>query len=265
MPAATRRVGLAAIVGVAASCGVAAMPAWAGEACPDNTEDIETDRPDVTNSSLVVPLGSLQAENGINWTTGRTDALDGTNTRLRLGVAHCTEVLVDLPDYTRGVQGPGRAGFSDIAPAIKRQIEALPEGTSLSGVVGLALPTGAVHISGSGYGPYLQAPWSQEIADGWSVHGMLTVFWFPNEPSGGATGEVTLSIERELSARSDVFFEHIGDYRAPGMSTQLLNMGGAYRLTKNQQIDFHLGVGLNDNSPHYFVGLGYSFRFDGLF
>lgn len=41
--------------------------------CGNRDTDIATDRPDVTNSSRVVPHESVQVENGINWTT-RQDA-----------------------------------------------------------------------------------------------------------------------------------------------------------------------------------------------
>jgi hypothetical protein len=62
------------------------------DGCSIAADEIATDRPDVTNSSLVVPRGSLQAENGVDWTVQHgSNALDGTNTRLRLGVAHCIE------------------------------------------------------------------------------------------------------------------------------------------------------------------------------
>jgi len=44
-----------------------------------------------------------------------------------------------------------------------------------------------------------------------------------------------------------------------------LNSGGAYRLTKTEQLDFHVAFGLNENAPTYIFGLGYSFRLDGLF
>ena len=37
------------------------------ENCPTAKDEIVTDRPDVTNSSLVVPTGSLQNENGVNF------------------------------------------------------------------------------------------------------------------------------------------------------------------------------------------------------
>jgi hypothetical protein len=73
--------------------------AHGADGCPTAGDEIATDRPDVTNSSLVVPLGSLQAENGVDWTVRHgSNAADGTNTRLRLGVAHCTEFLIDVPN-----------------------------------------------------------------------------------------------------------------------------------------------------------------------
>src|SRR5262249_24682401 len=58
------------------------------ETCPQPTDEIATDRPDVTNSSLVVPVGSFQSENGVNLTArdgGRN--FDGSDTRWRLGIA----------------------------------------------------------------------------------------------------------------------------------------------------------------------------------
>jgi hypothetical protein len=65
----------------------------------------------------------LQAENGINLTTHQPSRIiDGTNTRIRLGVAHCIELLVDLPDYFHSVRGGGPTGFSDLAPAAKAQL-----------------------------------------------------------------------------------------------------------------------------------------------
>src|ERR1700733_13722211 len=115
--------------------------AEAGE-CPSPTSEIATDRPDVTNSSLVVPLGSLQGENGINSTGhGPEKTFDGTNSRLRLGVAPCLELLVDLPNYVGAFRGPAGSGFSDVVPAVKWQISGLPEPWNLSATAGAGLPT----------------------------------------------------------------------------------------------------------------------------
>src|SRR5271155_276990 len=138
-PRSQRRRPIVGALLTAAFCGAPGGGALA-DGCPDPSQDIVTDRPSVTNSSLVVPMGSLQAENGVNWTTRPGQgALDGPNTRLRLGVAHCTELLVDLPDYNRGIYRAAADGFSDIAPAFKHQFEALPEGTTASAILGLGL------------------------------------------------------------------------------------------------------------------------------
>src|ERR1700722_243701 len=105
---------------------VVAILAWhtnaasAAEGCTQPDEHIETDRPDTTNSSVVVPVGSLQNENGIN--TSRRDGADilnGTNSRWRLGVAPCFEVLIDIPNYVGDLSHRGPSGFGDVVPALK--------------------------------------------------------------------------------------------------------------------------------------------------
>lgn len=157
----------------------------------------------MTNSSLVVPNGSLQLENGINLTAQRTSRIfDGTNTRIRLGVAHCTEFLIDLPDYIHTVHGRGPTGFSDVAPAAKAQLGPLPGGVVLSATAGLGFPTGTSRISGHRYNPYIQFPWSREIGGGWGLSGMFTQFWFSGQPNSNAISEVTFVVEREVGAHT---------------------------------------------------------------
>jgi len=127
---------------IAMGCGMRCAAAFA-DGCSDASQDIVTDRPSVTNSSVVVPTGSLQMENGVNWTAHPGQgALDGPNTRFRFGIGGCTEMLVDLPDYTGGIHGHGPSGFSDVAPAIKHQFGGLPDGTNLSATIGLGLGGG---------------------------------------------------------------------------------------------------------------------------
>jgi hypothetical protein len=236
------------------------------ESCPTAKDELATDRPDVTNSSLVVPTGSFQSENGINLTArdgGRT--IDGTNTRWRLGVAPCLEVLVDLPSYVGNVRTPGASGFTDVAPAIKWQVGPLPGKFDLSLVVGAALPTGAADIAGRGTQPYVQLPWSYELHDGWGVSGMLTEFFRPDDITTRHITETTFALEKKLNEKLSVFTEYVGDFPESAGPTQLINSGGLYHLTPKEQIDFHIAFGLNRNSPSYIVGVGYSFRIDGLF
>src|SRR5580700_2904621 len=255
-------------LGLAALLGFLALPAVAAEAadtCPQPDSEIATDRPDTTNSSLVVPQGSFQQENGVN-ISGREggQVFDGTNTRLRLGIAPCLEVLADVPTYFDALSGRAESGFTNVTPAIKWQISPVPGKIDLSATLGAGLPTGTKAVAGPGVQPYLQFPWSWELGGGWSVNGMLTNFVVPADPINKLSTETTFVIEREIGKRAFLFVEYVGDYHVHGGPTYLFNSGGGYRITPTQQIDFHVGVGLNDNAPAYVVGIGYSARFDGL-
>ena len=235
------------------------------ETCPTVKDEIATDRPDVTNSSLVVPVGSLQNENGVNVSArDGGHSIDGTNSRWRLGIAPCLEVLVDLPTYFANVRGHGNSGFTDLSPAIKWQISPLPGKIDLSMVTGVALPTGTEAIAGRGAQPYLQFPWSWELQDGWGLSGMFTQFFRPYDPTRSIT-ETTFVIEKKLTEKFSVFTEYVGDYPQGESPSQLWNSGGIYHLDKLHQVDFHVAVGLNHNAPSYIIGVGYSFRIDGLF
>jgi len=239
--------------------------AAAAGGCPTAADEIATDRPDVTNSSIVVPLGSLQSENGINLSARNgTRIVDGTNSRLRLGIAPCFELLVDLPTYFATVRGPASSGFSNVAPAVKWQISPLPGKVDLSAVVGIALPTGATDIAGPGAQPYVQFPWSWELGAGWGVSGMVTAFLRPSDPISKIANQTTFAIEKKVSEKASLFVEYVGDYPDHSGPSHQLNSGGAYRLTPTQQIDFHIAFGLNRNAPDYIIGVGYSFRLDGL-
>jgi hypothetical protein len=221
--------------------------------CPTISDEIATDRPDVTNSSLVVPLGSLQAENGVDWAVRHgSNVLDGTNTRLRFGVAHCTEFLVDVPSYFGSLNGSQPSGFSNVVVLLKRQLP-VPLGFDLSATAGLGFPSGSKKISGLGYQPYIQFPWSHSIANGWGVEGMFTVIWFPSDSTRNPTFEPTFAVERDFGPSADLFVEYVGDYDHQ-RPTQLLDGGGAWRLTATQQVDFHIGVGLNSSTDDAILG-----------
>jgi hypothetical protein len=230
--------------------------------CPGRAHPIDTDRPDVTNSSVVVPFGSAQVENGVNWAVHQAvQLLDGSETRIRVGAFHCGEVLVDLPNYIRSLDGSS-SEFSTLVISAKRQLFIQSPSFSLSVAAGVGVPGREIGSADRGYTPYIQFPWSRSIADEWSINGMVTVTW---STVAKTIFEPTLVIEREFGRRGDVFAEYIGDYSSQDRPSQIIDVGGGWHLTSTQQLDFHLGVGLTRSAPHHYVGVGYSLRVDGLF
>jgi hypothetical protein len=66
----------------------------------DASGPLATDRPAVTNSNVVVPVGSLQAKNGFLETSSQgQNVLDAPESSVRLGVANRTELRFTVPDY----------------------------------------------------------------------------------------------------------------------------------------------------------------------
>ena len=248
-------------VGAASLIGLAAA---AAAECTQPNAPIETDRPDVTNSSIVVPVGSVQNENGIDTSRDRgANIINGGNSRWRLGIAPCLEVLVDLPTYVTTFRGAGPSGFGDVVPAVKWQLSPLPGRFDVSVTAGAALPTGATAIAGSGVQPYLQIPWSIALGGGWALTGMETSFFTPASDAR-FTYQSTLVVEKEIAERSFLFVEYVGDFPNVSRNSQLINSGGGYRINNHHQIDFHFGIGLDRNAPNYTFGVGYSFRLDGF-
>jgi Putative MetA-pathway of phenol degradation len=129
-------------------------------------------------------------------------------------------------------------------------------------VVGAALPSGTTGVAGAGVQPYVQFPWSWELRDGWSLAGMVTEFFLPQDPISQLVAQTTFVIERKVSDKASLFMEYVGYYPDNSSSKQLINSGGTYRITPTQQIDFHVALGLNHRAPDFIFGVGYSFRLD---
>jgi hypothetical protein len=242
------------------------LPIAAFAECPAAIDAIATDRPTISNASSVVPYASLQWENGASAVRGsEITTYDLPETRLRLGIAGCTELLVDLPDYTHATGRGGIDGASNIAPAVKHQFQDLPDGLTLSGTVGIFLNSGDKAIAGPGPAPYAQLPWSVDLGGGWSANGMLSETLHPRGPNGNGASQTSLYLDRTIAENYDLFVEYANDYQRHSAALNRVGIGASCRLAPTRQIDFAIGSGLNRASPDLFVTLGYSLRFDRLF
>jgi hypothetical protein len=225
----------------------------------DASTSIATDRPQITNSSIVVPCGSLQFENGFQLTSASGQrTYDLPETAVRLGIARRSELRLTVPDYFRNPNG-----FGDLAVGFKQQLGPL-HGFDLSVIPTLSLPSGANAISSHGYGPSIQFPWSRSLPHGWTLAGQLGLLDPTQSVRHNLTGEASLYIDRQLTAPWDAYVEYSGEYPQRGGPQHILDFGTAYKPTPHQQLDLHAGVGLSAEVADYSVGFGYSVRFQLL-
>jgi hypothetical protein len=238
-----------------------------GQTPPDSDQPISTDRPAIAESSVVVPKGSIQVENGILFTDSQgQNSFDGPETYLRFGLLSSTELRFSVPDYYRDLpSGTGVvSGFGDISIGMKQQLGPTPGGFDLSLIVFLSLPTGAAAISSHGYDPGLQLPWSHKLSENWSAAGQFALYWPTQVARRDLTGESTFLLDRQLTKPMDAFVEYAGDFPQRGGPRHLLHFGAAYKIAPRQQLDIHYGVGLSSAAIDHFIGIGYSFRFQAV-
>lgn len=230
------------------------------QTAPGSDVTIATDRPSVTNSSVVVPQGGFQAENGLALTnTGGNYTLDLPETSLRYGLLRKTELRFAVPNYFQDLSsGSGASGFSDLALGVKQQIGPLSK-FDLSLVVYASFPAGASAISSHGYDPALQLPWSRKLGTRWTAGGQVAFYWPTQAGKRNFTGQTTFFLSRQLTKSWDAFAEYAGDFPERGGSRQYLHFGTAYKLTSRQQLDFHVAAGLSDSASRAYFGFGYSF------
>jgi hypothetical protein len=235
------------------------VPGWARAADAEPT--INTDRPSVANSSVVVPQGDFQMENGVlasNLANGAV--VDLPESSVRYGLLPRTELRFTLPDYYFSLDSSPAAasGFADTAIGLKQQLGPL-DGFDVSIIAFLSFPTGAKQISSHGHDPGLQLPWSHALAGNWTVAGQVAAYWPTVAGRHDYTTEATVLLDRQLNVRCDVFAEVAVDSPQRGGSRQQLHVGTMYRLAPNQQIDLHVAAGLSRAALRNYIGVGYSF------
>ena len=247
---------------IVVACALVALGCAPASGYDGAPSPIATDRPAVTDSSVVVPPGSLQAENGFTETSSDGQhTFDATETWLRFGVASKTELRLIAPDY---FGEPGVAsGFGDLTVGMKQQLGPVA-GFDVSLILSLSLPTGSRAFSSHGYDPSVQLPWSRALSANWTAAGMLSVYWPTVFGQRNVTGETTFLLDRQLTKAWDAFVEYAGDFPEQGGPRHLLHIGTAYKVRPEQQLDLHFGVGLSAAAVDHFIGIGYSFRYQLL-
>ena len=247
--------------------GTLALPAKA-QTCGANAQSpIATDRPQITSSSIVVPCGSLQFENGFQETGNEGQrSFDLPETAVRFGIAGKTELRFSAPDYffNDDTASGFTSGFGDMSMGFKQQLGPTLGGFDVSLIPSVSLPTGANLISSHGYDPTVQLPWSRSLTKSWTAAGMFSVMWPTEGGRRNLTGQASVYFDRQLTSPWDAYVEYSGAFPQRGGPQNVIDFGTSYKPTPHQQLDFHCTFGLSAASPDHSIGLGYSVRFQAI-
>lgn len=213
-------------------------------------DPIVTDRPDFTESALVVPLYRRQLETGLTfeWTTdGNTFTLP--EALFRYGISPLWEIRVGSPDF---LNSSGSRGWGDSYVGVKRQLGPAA-GFDIAIIIATSVPTGDSNLTSNRFDPEWNLCVSRELSDVGSLSGMIR--HAPNARSF----DTTLSYANSLSERNSVFVEYAGSF-GRGEQEHIGHAGIVHRPNPDHQLDLHFGARLR-GLRQTFLGAGYSVRF----
>ena len=231
-------------------------------------EPLVADRPDTTETALVVPRGMVQVESGYTYSrsgTGREHAAG--EILVRVPVCERAELRFGVPSYlfqrTGGVRGVGLDDFS-----LGAKFALVPGGgkkPALAFFLSTTLPTGAKSVAENAWQPEAM------IAAQWQLRENLAFtsnLGYTRASDGGvrfdqlrATGSFGFSLSDKWSAFAEIFAADKTD--AAGKSAKYADTGLTYLVNDGFQLDARVGIGLNNHvgGPDYFWGMGASRRF----
>ncbi len=247
------------------------------KAASDEAEPISTDRPDFVESSNVVGKGRFQIETGLAVDRFKQAPLNirttTTPTLLRLGVSDEWELRLETDgrtwlhsrDQTNQTNFSQR-GYSDLAVGTKWHLQDQQEGIPSIGVLAhVDLPSGSAEFKGKGARPSLRVVYEWELPNDLSLgveHGLL----YDNTDQGKrfASGIFGITLAKSWTEQFRTFVE----FAAPqitkttyGGTLASLDVGAAYLLSNDIQLDTTVTRGLNRRTADWTWGIGISLRF----
>lgn len=230
---------------------------------PVMPEEIATDRPDFTESELVVPAGMIQIENGMTFERDNADYNFGLPESLfRFGTTDTFEFRVGAPLFNVQKTGGERDnGWGDTYLGFKYQIGPLPGDIGLSIIPAVFAPTGDNGYTSDAWDPEVKICYSKDIDEVFSIAGM-SYFSLPTENGERNWAyQQTATFNMGVTNKVGAFIEYAGSAFESGTPEHLLHQGFTYLLNNNNLLDVHYGLGVNEAATGDFLAAGWSVRF----
>jgi hypothetical protein len=226
------------------------------------SDPIVTDRPDFTESAVVVPVRSIQVEAGVtsSW-VDRTKALSLPEVLVRVGVSDQVEARIGLPSWNFLDSATGSAsGFDDLYLGAKIQLG--PCGAwDLALIPAIYLPVGAVEFRSEKAAPELKVAYATELDGRTSLSAMTSGLWLTESGKRVVDWGQTVSLGIALDPKTAMFLEYAGTFRDKARPTHIAHAGFTFKLSPDRQWDIHFGMSLSGGRRDPFLGFGYAQRF----
>ncbi|MFA7419516.1 MAG: transporter [Melioribacteraceae bacterium] len=235
--------------------------------------DLITDRPDVTESAVAVPLGSFQVETGFSFQQQKVNefgeilenrSVSLFSTLFRYGVFSNLEFRFGGGYFsnksTLGQYASSVHGINDLMVGSKfvlRNQEVFL--TNFAVLFEVTLPFGAEELKPEKFEPKFMLLGEQEINEFSALAGNVGVEY--SSDLNKYLADYSLSLGLDLSDRIGLFAEIFGQTSNGLTPDNFFDCGITYLQTENLQVDFSIGSTLSKSKTEWFAGVGVALRF----
>jgi hypothetical protein len=225
---------------------------------------MQLDRPDQTECPFITPVNYVQLENGFTLerinTESRTYSFPGS--LMKFGLNETTELRVVAEFAVVDSAGDGTSGFMPLVLGFKT---AMFEEKGLFPLTSFIFHLGARTLASrefrlSTMAPAFRFTMQHGISDKVSLSYNLGAEW--DGESAKPLYIYTLVAGFALDNRWGIYAESYGFVPGKGDADHRVDSGFTYLVNNDFILDFSAGMGLSEQSPEYYLSLGFSFRFD---
>ena len=240
-------------------------------------DQIVPDRPDFVESSIAVGKGRFQLETSLAAERDRSAGVRErgvfTPTLLRYGLSDNVELRLETDGWTRqhtSIDNPPASlrtsGMADSSLGVKWHVQDAAGGLpSVAVLVHADLPSGAAELRGHGVRPSLRLSAEWDLPDDFSIGVMPGVASQTSDDGRRFTGAMLgVSLGKDWNARWHSFVEVAAPQIArtrDGGTQAILDIGAAYLVNNQCQIDTALTRGLNRRTADLGFTVGLSVRY----
>ena len=249
---------------------------------PVLADEIETDRPDQTETATTVPAGSVQIESGVVY---ESDAYESTfdigpnvkftettiampTVLVRIGVVEGFELRFEetfqrltLSNDAEATPGNSESWSGFTAPSIGIKAELMQENGWMPQVALIAdvtLPLGLEQFRPTYIAPAFRFTAAHTLSETFSMAYNVGGEW--DGQSAGGAGIYTFTIGVGVSEQIGSYLEVFGEMPAGGPPEHMIDGGLTFRPVPHIQFDASAGVGLNAAAADYYLSAGASIR-----
>ncbi len=228
-------------------------------------QELVTDRPDQTESSVVVPPGLIQVESGWVLTENDEAGIERQthqlpSTLLRIGILDNVELRLGMDGFFwENKGGLRKSGFGDIEIGTKIRVGCekgwQPETALLASL--------STSTDEKALDPAFRAVFSHTLSDRLASGYNIGVSWSTVRDGNTLTDfNYTAALGIGLISEVSMFVEFFGDIPIGSSRSAAHSFDGGFTvlIRENIQLDLSGAIGLSEGAEDWFIGLGASLR-----